>query len=287
MISPAVGRSMPARRPSNVALPLPDCPTIRVSAPGSIERLTSLSARKVPAGVGKLFDRLRVMIAARAVVSCVCGMRCWKRVPHDMPRIACCAIDRGAVHRRHGAVQRIASARTRAARAQCGSRHTPTSLPGEPLMRVRIAAAVGLLLPTLAFAQHAPSGAGRPALTPAKEASQFDFLIGQWELVVTPKVNSLAAKIHGAPTFVGTWKAWRAGDGFGVEDETRILDRSGNPTALGQALRVYSANERRWLLTSIDAYRGKATSGTGEWKGTEMVITGRGVDEEGKTLQTR
>ena len=154
-------------------------------------------------------------------------------------------------------------------------------------MRVRIAAAVGLLLPTLAFAQHAPSGAGRPALTPAKEASQFDFLIGQWELVVTPKVNSLAAKIHGAPTFVGTWKAWRAVDGFGVEDETRILDRSGNPTALGQALRVYSANERRWLMTSIDAYRGKATSGTGEWKGTEMVITGRAVDEEGKPLQTR
>jgi len=154
-------------------------------------------------------------------------------------------------------------------------------------MRVRTTAGLALLLPTLALAQHAASGSGRPALTPAREASQFDFLIGQWELVVTPKVNSLAAKIHGAPTFVGTWKAWRAVDGFGVEDETRIVDRSGNPTALGQALRVYNANERRWVMTSIDAYRGKATSATGEWKGTEMVITGQGADEEGKPLQTR
>ena len=154
-------------------------------------------------------------------------------------------------------------------------------------MRLRSASILAVFLPTLAAAQHASSGSSRPALTPAKEASQFDFLIGQWELVVTPKVNSLAAKIHGAPTFVGTWKAWRALDGFGVEDETRIVDRSGNPSALGEALRVYSATERRWVMTSIDAYRGKASSATGEWRGAEMVITGQSVDEEGRPLQTR
>jgi hypothetical protein len=152
---------------------------------------------------------------------------------------------------------------------------------------LHIVTTLALVFPGLAVAQHAASASARPALAPAREASQFDFLIGQWELVVTPKVNSLAAKIHGAPTFVGTWKAWRALDGFGVEDETRIVDRSGNPMALGQALRVYSANDRRWVMTTIDAYRGKVTSATGEWRGNEMVITGHGVDEDGKPLQTR
>src|ERR1041384_7768017 len=100
------------------------------------------------------------------------------------------------------------------------STRTPTpSLHMARLMRrtLRIATTLALLLPTVLTAQHSASSSARPALTPAKEASQFDFLIGQWELVVTPKVNSLAAKIHGAPTFVGTWKAWRAVDGFGVE----------------------------------------------------------------------
>src|SRR4051812_9903839 len=110
--------------------------------------------------------------------------------------------------------------------------------------------------PAVLLGQHGAGGSARPALTPAKEAGQFDFLIGQWELVVTPKVNSLAAKIHGSPKFLGTWKAWRAVDGFGVEDELRIMDRSGNPSSLSQALRVYSANERKWIITGIDAYRG-------------------------------
>jgi hypothetical protein len=141
--------------------------------------------------------------------------------------------------------------------------------------------------PAVLLGQHGAGGSARPALTPAKEAGQFDFLIGQWELVVTPKVNSLAAKIHGSPKFLGTWKAWRAVDGFGVEDELRIMDRSGNPSSLSQALRVYSANERKWIITGIDAYRGRASSSSGEWKGNEMVLMGQGTDEEGKPYQTR
>lgn len=152
---------------------------------------------------------------------------------------------------------------------------------------LRIATTLALLLPGLLTAQHGTSAGGRAALAPAREASQFDFLIGQWELVVTPKVNTLAAKIHGAPTFLGTWKAWRAVDGFGIEDEMRVTDRSGNPSALAKTLRVYSATERRWIMTSIDAYRGKASGSTGEWKGSEMVITGQTTGEEGQPVQTR
>lgn len=151
----------------------------------------------------------------------------------------------------------------------------------------QIATAVVIALPTTLVAQHGTASSARPALTPAKEASQFDFLIGQWELVVTAKVNSLAAKIHGAPTFLGTWKAWRAVDGFGVEDELRIMDRSGNPNTLAQTLRVYSTNDHRWVVTGIDAYRGRTSASTGDWQSGQMVITGQGTDEEGKAYQTR
>jgi hypothetical protein len=151
----------------------------------------------------------------------------------------------------------------------------------------RIIAIFGIVLPAALLAQHGAPGAARPALTPAKEASQFDFLIGQWELVVTPKVNSLAAKIHGAPTLLGTWKAWRAVDGFGIEDELRIMDRSGNPSALGEMLRVYSANDRQWIITGVDVYRGRASSAKGDWQNGAMVIIGQGVDEEGKPYQLR
>ena len=87
-----------------------------------------------------------------------------------------------------------------------------------------------------------------PAVTPAKEATQFDFLVGQWEIEVTPKVSGLAAMIHGAPRLTGTWKAWRAFDGFGVDDELRVVDGSGNPIALSHGQRVYDAKAKRWML---------------------------------------
>ncbi|MEO8460455.1 MAG: hypothetical protein ABI451_07995, partial [Dokdonella sp.] len=79
---------------------------------------------------------------------------------------------------------------------------------------------VVLLWSSVGFAQQGP-----PSSPPA-EAKQFDFLIGQWELDVKPKINSLIAMVHGTPKLVGTWKATRAFDGFGIDDEVHIIDSS-------------------------------------------------------------
>ena len=78
---------------------------------------------------------------------------------------------------------------------------------------------------------HAQSNnaAAAPSTTAPAEARQFDFLVGQWELEVKPKVNAMIAMFHGTPKLAGSWKAWRALDGFGIEDEVRIVDASGNP----------------------------------------------------------
>ncbi len=152
----------------------------------------------------------------------------------------------------------------------------------------RLIAAVTTLASVAVSAQPQHSSrAPAPAAAAPAEAGQFDFLIGQWDLVVRPKVNSLAAKIHGAPRLLGTWKAWKAMDALGLEDELRIIDGSGNPSSLTHALRIWSSAERRWLVTTADAYRGRVSSATAVFANGEMELTGRGTDPSGKAVLTR
>jgi len=148
-------------------------------------------------------------------------------------------------------------------------------------MKFFAALIAALVIASSPLAQAQPGGA------PPPEAAQFDFLVGQWELEVTPKVNGLAAAIHGTPRLVGSWKAWRAFDGRGVMDELRVFDASGNPVALTQAMRVYDANARQWQLQSLDVYRARFGPATAQWQGNEMRINGTGTNPDGKKMLTR
>ena len=143
-----------------------------------------------------------------------------------------------------------------------------------------------VVAPTLAFAQHTGGGASR-AVTPPAEASQFDFLVGEWSLTVMPKVSSLAAKIHGVPRLAGTWKAWRAFDGWGIEDELRIMDMSGNPMSLSHTMHFYDATAKQWTQTLLDVYRGRFNTSTGTWSANQMTVISRGTDAEGKPMVSR
>jgi hypothetical protein len=146
--------------------------------------------------------------------------------------------------------------------------------------------AVGIAAPFMARAQH--GGGGAPLATRApREASQYDFLIGQWDLTITPRVSGLAARIHGVPRLRGTWKGWRALDGWGVEDELRVVDESGNPQALTQFVRVYDPGQKGWSLATVDAYRQQITQSTARWTGSEMVVTNEGTDGDGTRYLSR
>jgi len=144
-----------------------------------------------------------------------------------------------------------------------------------------------LAVPVVTDAQHDSAAPSPPSTAAPAEARQFDFLIGQWEIEVKPKVGSLVAMIHGAPRLVGSWKAWRALDGFGVEDELRIADASGNPISLNEALRVFDRSRNRWSIVGLDVYRARFSNSTAQWNGTEMRIDGNGVDGEGKAYLSR
>jgi hypothetical protein len=147
---------------------------------------------------------------------------------------------------------------------------------------------VFLNVPVTVLGQHPGGGASAPrAVTAPREAAQFDFLVGQWELTVRPKISGLAARIHGAPRLAGTWKAWRAFDGWGIQDELRILDASGNPTSLTHAMRFYDANAKQWTQTQLDVYRGRFISAAGTWSGNQLTLTSRGTDQEGRAIVSR
>ena len=138
-----------------------------------------------------------------------------------------------------------------------------------------------------AHAQHgSPAAPSLPAVAP-KEAAQFDFLVGQWELDVKPAVNTLAAKIHGVPKMLGSWKAWRALDGWGVEDELRITDAAGNPKSFSHAVRMYDATARKWRTSTVDVYRALVGMSTAEWKDGVMTSMSTGNDSEGKNFVAR
>jgi hypothetical protein len=155
----------------------------------------------------------------------------------------------------------------------------------ETVMLIRLLCTVLTLLPLAAFAQHGGGSAADRA--PPPEARQFDFMVGEWTLDVKPKVGGLAATLHGVPKLTGTWKARRAFDGFGVDDDLRIVDASGNPVSLGRALRIWSTAEKRWLVTALDVYRARFTASTGHWDGSAMTQNGSGIDRENNRYLTR
>ncbi|HEX9165815.1 MAG TPA: hypothetical protein VF862_07870 [Gemmatimonadales bacterium] len=146
--------------------------------------------------------------------------------------------------------------------------------------------AVLLVVASRAVAQHGGGPIGPAAVAPA-EARQHDFLVGQWDLTVKVPATSLATRIHGMPKLVGTWKAWRAFDGYGIQDELRITDASGNPMNLTHSLRYYDRTARQWTITALDAYRGKVVTSTATWADGAMSQEAKGVDQEGKAFLSR
>ena len=153
-----------------------------------------------------------------------------------------------------------------------------------PLLVLLAAAAFAAPLAGPLGAQHGPGPQVRSA---PREAAQYNFLLGEWELTVKVPPASLAARIHGMPKLVGTWKAWRALDGFGITDELRITDEAGNPVSLAHNVRFYDASARRWTISTLDPYRGQLSTATAQWRDGKMHLSSRGKDVQGRAYVNR
>ncbi len=143
-----------------------------------------------------------------------------------------------------------------------------------------------LAAPVRAHAQHGGTTLA-PVGTAPREVSQYDFMVGDWELDVHPAATSLATRIHGMPKLVGTWKVRKALDGWGLEDDLRITDEAGNPSALVHSVRYYDRGLRRWIISGLDVYRGKFTTSTADWRGNTMELASTGKDPDGKVYMVR
>jgi hypothetical protein len=143
-----------------------------------------------------------------------------------------------------------------------------------------------ILVGKSAQAQH---GGGQPAPshTAPPEATQYNFLVGQWDLVVKPAATGLAQKVHGTPKLVGTWKAWREFDGWGIEDVVLITDWSVNPLCLNHAMRYFDATLKKWRGIGLDVYRSVVTNSVAEMRDGVMVTNSSGRDADGKAFLSR
>jgi hypothetical protein len=152
------------------------------------------------------------------------------------------------------------------------------------LLRIRSALPFAVLV---ALAVCTPARADDAAPGAATPSHQFDFLLGEWEVSVSPKVSTLAAMIHGTPKLVGHWKAWRAFDGRGIEDELAVTDTSGNPIQQTRSLRVFDAEAAHWVIVSLDGLRAHPGESTGSVQKGVLQVDGKGVSGDGTAYLAR
>jgi len=115
---------------------------------------------------------------------------------------------------------------------------------------------------------------------PPPEASQFDFLVGEWTVDVTSKAPGAPPQYH------GVWRAAKTLNGLGVVDEYGIVDDSDRVVYSGATLRVFDTQTGTWTMRYVDQLGGQ----TGRWselvgveQGREMHVEQRGQAPDGRT----
>ncbi len=112
-------------------------------------------------------------------------------------------------------------------------------------------------------------GAAPEPSTPAPppEASQFDFLIGVWDIVSEPNIPGVPERVR------GRWTAKKSADGFMVVDEYRVFDGEGGTAYLGETYRVFNPSAKRWEFRFVEPFSGTWHEGTAVKVGDEMHLT--------------
>ncbi len=116
---------------------------------------------------------------------------------------------------------------------------------------------------------------------PPPETAQFDFLIGTWDLTISPNLPNVPGTLH------GRWTAKKAADSYLVTDEYRAFDDQGRTIYLGETYRVYDARKHQWDFRYLEPFHAAWYEGTGTKARTEMHLMQRSSDGIGPLLKIR
>jgi hypothetical protein len=119
-----------------------------------------------------------------------------------------------------------------------------------------------ILLASVLSLGAAREDAGPPV--PPPEASQFDFLVGAWNIDVEPNLPGIPARVK------GRWTAQKSADGF------MVVDEGGQTVYLGETYRVYNPSAKRWEFRYVEPFSGTWHEGTAVKDGAEMHLTQKG-----------
>jgi hypothetical protein len=116
------------------------------------------------------------------------------------------------------------------------------------------------------------------------QSRQFDFLIGNWDVVAT------RFKDDGTTLFQykAKWEAKYVNDGRMIIDDFRACGPSGEAISSFVTLRTYSETTQRWEMQGLAALQpAAATEWYGIWQDGEMLLNASGTNADGKTIKSK
>lgn len=119
---------------------------------------------------------------------------------------------------------------------------------------------------------------------PAPECGQFDFLIGEWDVLGT-RYREDGTEL---PQFRANWHARHLDGGRMVMDDFKTLAPDGREISYMVTLRTYCEATRRWELTGLAAHQPAWNAQwSGQWEEGEMRLEARGYTPAGTSIRNR
>jgi len=116
------------------------------------------------------------------------------------------------------------------------------------------------------------------------QSRQFDFLIGDWDVVTTRFKDDGTALFQ----YKAKWEAKYVNDGRMIIDDFRACGPSGEAISSFVTLRTYSETTQRWEMQGLAALQpAAATEWYGVWQDGEMLLDACGKNADGKTIRNK
>jgi hypothetical protein len=116
------------------------------------------------------------------------------------------------------------------------------------------------------------------------QSRQFDFLIGNWDVVATRFKDDGSVLFQ----YKAKWDAKCLNAGRMIIDDFKACGPSGEEVSSFVTLRTYSETTQRWEMQGLAALQpAAAMEWYGIWQDGEMLLDATGKNAEGKTIKTK